>query len=96
MKNGGREQVKVKVRWNHAAGSGKGRRMPTNSSNEKRRVPTKCQEWMRRKATNALSLFVAFSCLVSGCVFPADFGRGWCLEKIKAFKFQKAVRITFG
>jgi len=22
--------------------------------------------------------------------------RGWCLEKIKAFKFQKAVRITFG
>jgi hypothetical protein len=22
--------------------------------------------------------------------------RGWCLEKIKAFKFQKTVRITFG
>ena len=22
--------------------------------------------------------------------------RGWCLEKIKAFKFQKAVRIAFG
>jgi hypothetical protein len=24
--------------------------------------------------------------------FTTDFGRGWCLEKIKAFKFQKAVR----
>jgi len=27
---------------------------------------------------------------------PNDFVRRWCLEKIKAFKFQKAVKITFG
>jgi len=67
--------------------------MATNSSDEKRRVPTKYQEWMRRKATNALSLLVAWFLVA---FFTTDFGRGWCLEKIKAFKFQKAVKITFG
>jgi hypothetical protein len=67
--------------------------MATNSSDEKRRVPTKCQEWMRRKVTNALSLLVAWFLVA---FFTTDFGRGWCLAKIKAFKFQKAVRIAFG
>jgi hypothetical protein len=40
-----------------------------------------------------LSLLVAWFLVA---FFTADFGRGWCLEKIKAFKFQKAVRIAFG
>ena len=36
-----------------------------------------------------LSLLVAWFLVA---FFTTDFGRGWCLEKMKAFKFQKAVR----
>jgi hypothetical protein len=63
--------------------------MATNSSDENRRVPTKSQEWMRRKVTNALSLFVAWFLIA---FFPTELGRGWCHQKYKAFMFQKAVR----
>jgi hypothetical protein len=70
--------------------------MATNSSDEKQRAPTKCQEWMRRKATNALSLLVALVALFPAAFFPTDFSRGWCLEKIKASNFQKAAKIAFG
>jgi hypothetical protein len=63
--------------------------MATNSSDEKRRMPTKCREWMRQKVTNALSLLVAWFLVA---FFPTDFGRGWCLAKMKAFKFQKAAK----
>jgi hypothetical protein len=40
-----------------------------------------------------LSLLVAWFLVA---FFTTDFGWGWCHPKIKAFKFQKAVRIAFG
>ena len=40
-----------------------------------------------------MSLLVAWFLVA---FFTTGLGRGWCLEKIKAFKFQKAVRIAFG
>jgi len=63
--------------------------MATNSSDEKRQVPTKCQEWMRRKVTNALSLLVAWFLVA---FFTTDFGRGWCLTKMNGFQLQKAAK----
>jgi uncharacterized protein (DUF2164 family) len=61
--------------------------MATNSSDEKRRMPTKCQEWMRRKVTNALSLLVAWFLVA---FFTTDFGRGWCLAKNQGFQVSES------
>jgi hypothetical protein len=59
----------------------------------KRQEATTFDERKRQLATSLLSLFVAS---LRSTFSPNDFVRGWCLEKIKAFKFQKAVRIAFG
>jgi hypothetical protein len=48
---------------------------------------------LQQIAANSLPLFAATFRTV---FLPNDFVRRWCLEKIKAFKFQKAVRIAFG
>jgi hypothetical protein len=50
---------------------------------------------LQQIAANSLPPFAAFCRHVSHHFFPNDFVGRWCLEKIKAFKFQKAVRIAF-